>query len=371
MELSPTPDDSSGYAAPPPRVDWRFATFCAALLTFIFAVQNWITRDGLTFERSVAQQLTIYLVWLALLPLVLRSARKRPLVHRPTRRWLLIQFWIGSGYSLVHAVAVGLLRWSLGIAVYRELSDVLLSNITGNWGRNLITYGLVVAAYQSMVYHRAVRDRDQRAARLELDLARAHLETLGGRIRPHFLFNTLNTIASMVRADPPKAEAMIGQLSDLLRASLRSDPERKIRLDEELVLVSQYLEIERTRFADRLRVSVLASDGAHGALVPHLILQPLVENAVRHGIAPREGPGSIVVRAGKRDGYLAVEIEDDGVGMGNAPPAREGGGVGLSTVRSRLAYIYGSDHRFEVRPVIPTGTRVQFEIPYEVAAGGT
>jgi two-component system, LytTR family, sensor kinase len=366
MESSRAPDPGHDCIAAPPRVDWRFATLCAALLALIFAFQNWITRDGLGFERSVAQQLTIYVVWLVLLPFVLRSARKRPLVERPTRRWLFMQFWIGSGYSLIHAVMTGLLRWLLGIAFYRELADILVSNITGNWGRNLITYGLVVAAYQSMVYHRAVRERDHRAARLELDLARAHLETLGGRIRPHFLFNTLNTIASMVRADPSKAEAMIGQLSDLLRASLRSDPERKVRLDEELTLVTQYLEIERTRFADRLTVSVLASDGAHGALVPHLILQPLVENAVRHGIAPREGPGSIVVRAGRHDGYLAVEIEDDGVGMGNAPPAREGGGVGLSTVRSRLGYLYGSDHRFEVVPVIPAGTLVRLEIPYEV-----
>ena len=143
MESSRAPDPGHDYTAVPPRVDWRFATLCAALLAFSFAVQNWITRDGLEFERSVAQQLTIYAVWLVLLPFVLRSARKRPLVERPTRRWLFTQLWIGSGYSLVHAVMTGLLRWLLGIAFYRELADILVTNITGNWGRNLITYGIV------------------------------------------------------------------------------------------------------------------------------------------------------------------------------------------------------------------------------------
>jgi|RhiMetdeSRZDD1v2_1073273.scaffolds.fasta_scaffold11436_7 two-component system LytT family sensor kinase len=359
------PSDNPTELSDPPRVDWRFAVLCAVLLTVIYALQNWVTRTGLTFERSLVQQATIYFAWLLILPSVLRSARKRPLTQRPTRGWVFTQFWIGSGYSLVHAVLTGVSRWLLGIAAYDSIADVLVANITANWGRNLITYGLVVAAYQSVFYHRAVRERDQRAARLELDLERARLEALAGRIRPHFLFNTLNTIATMVRADPTKAEAMIGQLSDLLRASLRAEAERKVRLDEELVLTGQYLEIERTRFADRLRVSVVASEAAQRALVPHLILQPLVENAVRHGIAPREGPGSITVRAGQRDGYLAVEVEDDGVGMGNAPPARDGGGVGLSTVRSRLGYLYGSDHRFEVTPVLPSGTRIRVEIPYE------
>jgi signal transduction histidine kinase len=367
MTTPASSDSDTQLAGPPPRVDWRFAVLCAALLTVIFAVQNWVTR-ALTFERSLAQQATIYCAWLLLLPFVLRSARKRPLTQRPTRRWVFTQFWIGSGYSLVHAIIAGVSRWLLGIAAFDDLSDVLYAQITANWGRNLITYGLVVAAYQSVVYHRAVRERDQRAARLELDLAGARLEALAGRIRPHFLFNTLNTIATMVRADPTKAEAMIGQLSDLLRASLRADPERKVRLDEELTLTTQYLDIERTRFADRLRVSVLVSEAAQRALVPHLILQPLVENAVRHGIAPREGPGSVIVRAARQDGYLAVEVEDDGVGMGNAPPTRDDGGVGLSTVRLRLGYVYGSDHRFEIIPVVPSGTRVRLEIPYEADA---
>jgi sensor histidine kinase YesM len=365
----PTRLESNGdFFGTPPRVDWRFAALCSALLTGIFAIQNWITRPTLGLGTSLVQQATIYCAWLLLLPLVLRSARKRPLVQRPTRSWLLTQFWIGTGYSLVHAILTGLSRWLLGVAQFKDLSDVLFANIAGNWGRNLITYGLIVVAYQSVVYHRAVREREQRSARLEVDLARAHLETLAGRIRPHFLFNTLNTIASMVRADPTKAEMMIGQLSDLLRASLRTDPERKVRLDEELTLVTQYLEIERTRFADRLRVSVGATADAQAALVPHLILQPLVENAVRHGIAPREGPGSVIVRAERRDGMLAVEVEDDGVGMGNAPPTREGGGVGLSTVRSRLAYTYGYSHRFEVASLKPSGTRVRVEVPYEVEA---
>jgi LytS/YehU family sensor histidine kinase len=219
-----------------------------------------------------------------------------------------------------------------------------------------------------VAYHRAVREQDLRAARLEVDLAEAKLASLEGRLRPHFLFNTLNTIGALIREDPGAAEVMLGQLSELLRASLRSDPTREVRLADELSLVEHYLSIQRVRFQERLRVSLDATESARQALVPQLLLQPLVENAVRHGIAPRESGGSVAVHADEANGRLRVIVEDDGVGMGNAPPAQSGSGLGLGGVQSRLAHLYGTDHRLDITPCSPSGTRITIEIPYRTAS---
>ena len=160
---------------------------------------------------------------------------------------------------------------------------------------------------------------------------------------------------------------MIGELSDLLRASLSAEPSREIRLDEELAFTQKYLDLERVRFQDRLRVSIDASAEARCALVPHLLLQPLVENAVRHGIAPLEAGGSIAVAAGRQNGTLHVTVRDDGVGI-TATTNAEGRGIGLRGVRAKLLHLYGSGHRLDFTPVTPHGTVVDIEIPYRTAA---
>jgi sensor histidine kinase YesM len=346
-----------------PRVSWRVATAFAIVLTAVFAAQNLLATDvdpAVVFIR----QAIIWGLWLALTPSIISAARRYPLEERPTWKWIRKQLLIGGGFALLHGFCSALIRWTLGVSVYPNLADAVLASMVANLGRDYLTYWFIAAVYQALIYHRAIRDRDAEAARLELDLVKARLETLEGRLRPHFLFNTLNTIAALIREDPTAAEAMLGQLSELLRASLRADPLREVRLGEELELVGQYLAIQQVRFQDRLRVQVDASDDARKAFVPHLILQPLVENAVRHGIAPREGPGTVFVHAGATDGRLRVTVEDDGVGMGNAPSQAAGAGLGLGSVRSRLEYIYGSAQDLEIVPRHPMGTIVSFSIPY-------
>ena len=351
-----------------PRVDWRFAALCAAILDVLFTIQLWVSQSDLSLGLAFARQTVTWAVWLGLAPFVVRSARKHPLSEAPSRgRWLMQQLLIGGAFSVVHSVIAASLRIALGVAYAKNILEAIITSLVLGAGANYLRYALIAVSYHAIVYHRTVRERDAQAARLRVDLAEAKLATLEGRLRPHFLFNTLNAIAALIRDDPAAAEQMIGQLSDLLRASLKADPLREVTLADELTLVEQYLAIQQTRFQGRLRATLYASDAARRGYVPHLILQPLVENAVRHGIAPRESGGQLWIDANRIDERLVITIEDDGVGMGNAPPGLAGSGVGLGGVKSRLEHLYGADQRLDVEARRPSGTRVRIEIPYRAA----
>jgi two-component system, LytTR family, sensor kinase len=219
-------------------------------------------------------------------------------------------------------------------------------------------------SYQAVAYHRAAREREAAAARLRADLAEAKLTAIEGQLHPHFLFNALNSIAALVRFDPPQAEVMLEQLSELLRAMLRTNPMREVPLRDALHLSEQYLAIEHVRFQTRLRSTIIATDAARRARVPQLIVQPLIENAVRHGIAPVEAGGNVTVSARVDGNTLVLVVEDDGVGFGNAPPELTGAGLGLRSVRSVLSHLYGETQRFDVRTRSPSGTMVRIELPY-------
>lgn len=356
---------------PPPKVNWRIAVSVTVVLTVLFAVQQWVVGPNQpSFLVALERQSVIWLTWLLLLPALIAVARRYPIVGAPRRRWLLKQLGLALLFSFVHSLLVSAIRHLLGINLVDSILEGALNLFAGQPGRNFLTYGFVATAYHAVAYHRAVRERDLRASRLEVDLAEAKLASLESRLRPHFLFNTLNTIAALIRDDPSTAESMVGQLSELLRASLRADPGAEIRLDEELHLVEQYLSIQRVRFNDRLNAGLRATDEARQALVPQLILQPIVENAVRHGIAPRESGGSVWVMADRPNGRLRLVVEDDGVGVTDSPSPNAGTGIGLGGLRSRLAHLYGDDHRLEVAPRQPTGTRVTIEIPYHIDPHG-
>jgi len=266
--------------------------------------------------------------------------------------------------SVALTAAIGTLLGTLGHAYGDATGLPLVPTIA----RGLLLYALIALSYQAVAYHRTAREREAVAARLRADLAEARLANLEGKLHPHFLFNALNSIAALMRVDPRQAEAMLEQLSELLRATLRTNPMQEVSLDEALHLTEQYLAIERVRFQDRLRATVDASSAARRGRVPQLILQPLVENAVRHGIAPLEAGGSVKVTAVVDDDTLRMTVEDDGVGFGNAPAERAGGGLGLSSVRSLLSHLYGTEQRFDVRPRAPSGTTVTIVMPYRPAA---
>jgi LytS/YehU family sensor histidine kinase len=214
-----------------------------------------------------------------------------------------------------------------------------------------------------VAYHDVVRAWDWWVVRFEADLARAQLSNVEARLRPHFLFNTLNTASALIVEEPRQAERLLAELADLLRASLAAEPHREVRLDEELRFTEKYLDIERVRFQDRLRVTIDAPPDTRQALVPHLILPPLVENAIRHGIAPLESGGRVTVAAARDNGRLLLLVRDDGVGTG-ASHATDGAGIGLPGVRARLTQLYGDGFRLDLEASLPRGTLASIDIPY-------
>ena len=347
-----------------PRVDWRFAALATLILTCLFTIQSMGTGGAPAFAMLHRRQTITWGIWLALTPAIIATSRRFPFGEGSRARWLWRHVALGGAFAAASAAIATAIRALLGTPVADALGPATPIALASNFAGDLLRYSLIAVSFQAYAYHRAVRDREALAARLRADLAEARLANLEGRLHPHFLFNTLNTIATLVREDPRAAETMVEQLSDLLRASLRSHPLREVPLDEELLLTEQYLAIQGVRYQQRLRSTLEATSAARLAHVPQLILQPLVENAVRHGIAPREAGGSLTVRAVVEHEMLVMTVEDDGVGIGNVPAGQGGSGLGLNAVRARLAHLYGARQRFEIGPRSPLGTRVTITMPY-------
>lgn len=257
---------------------------------------------------------------------------------------------------------------------------------------DLLAYGAVTGLVHSVYFHRRLRERERRELILESNLAKARLNTLKAQLQPHFLFNSLNAIAALLRRDPRLAETTLVALSELLRLALSQSERQEGALREELEFVRRYLEIQQTRFGDKLRAELDIEPQALDCMVPTLVLQPLVENSIRHGIEPADKPGLVRVSASRKDGRLVLTVEDDGVGlvgsrsdpdgpgnstglrMGLTPPAprppadvvgaRAGTGIGLANLRDRLQALYGDRHKLELRPRATGGALVRVEIPW-------
>ncbi len=214
------------------------------------------------------------------------------------------------------------------------------------FGEDAISYASFVAIITLYRYYRVTRQREVRTAQLERGLAQAELRNLRLQLQPHFLFNALNTISSTMYDDPRSADRMIGQLSQLLRLSLRTSHAQEVPLREELEVLGCYLGLMTARFGSRLRVNVVAMPDVSDALVPSLLLQPLVENAIRHGNASHASGGTIEIRVERVGASLHLTVQDDGPG---ASPGTDvfATGIGLSATRDRLRLLYGSGHRFE------------------------
>lgn len=219
---------------------------------------------------------------------------------------------------------------------------------------------------------REARNRSVRAAELEAQLARARLDALQAQLNPHFLFNALNTVAMLVRRGA-NADALRGvvSLSELLRKVLVGNRSLEVPLHEELAVVEHYLSIERMRFRDRLTVAVEADADVRDALVPSLILQSMVENAVRHGIAPSKSGGHVAIRCHRRNDVLAIEVRDNGTGLPEGWDPRATAGIGLANTRERLERLYHDTHVFEVRSAPGSGTVATIEIPLRTSETGT
>jgi len=312
------------------------------------------------FTASLADALQSCWLWAAFTPAILGLARRYRIGRRRVWGTLALHLAFSVGFAGLDAV--------LDTALYRTLelgpARSLASTFFGNSFINLFSYFAVVAIGHALQYYGLYVERELAATRLEAQLLGAQVRALEMQLHPHFLFNTLHTVASLVRAGRnPEAVRMIAGLSDLLRASLREGP-AEIPLREELAFVERYLAIEQIRFQDRLETVVTAEPEALDALVPPLILQPLVENAIRHGIERRAAPGRVVVAAVRQNGTLVLRVQDSSSGSSPAPATREGGGIGLSNTHTRLRHLYGDRQRLELSGTGDGGAVALVELPY-------
>ena len=266
---------------------------------------------------------------------------------------------------LAAAAGLPLVRLLYLTALHRAF-DVplpLRTLVFGAPNESLVTAGFLGLGF-TVAYAVGAQARELSVSRLENELAQARLQALQAQLHPHFLFNAFNSIAALMHRDVDAADRMLSRLGELLRRVLRRSSVQFVTLQEELEFIELYLEIERTRFGERLQVSFEVDDEARGAVVPHLLLQPLVENAVRHGIAPIASGGRLEISALPEGDALCIEVRDSGRGLPRGwTPAKVG--VGLTNVRTRLEHLYGARHTFRIESPPGGGVRVRIRIPLD------
>jgi signal transduction histidine kinase len=339
-----------------------------AAFALFFASQLVVNRAYAGFPANVKRALVMWLVcaavWFAATPLILWLAGRFPIDR---------QRWVAG--SLVHLAASGGLSFFL-LGVYTIIVSALgLGNprlslwqafraqLVGGFHAEVLTYWMVIGLSHGIDYYRKYRERELRASQLETRLAQAQLDALRMQLHPHFLFNTLNSISVLMSEDVTAARRMLTRLSDLLRASLDNAATHEVSLREEIEFLNNYLQIEQTRFQDRLTVRMNIDPSILNASVPNLILQPLVENAIRHGIAPRAQPGIIDISAARENGMVRLTVCDDGPGLGARSPSELTKGIGLANTQARLEQLYGPNQAFNLRSADAGGVEVTILIP--------
>lgn len=293
--------------------------------------------------------LTLGLFWLA---------RRSPIEPGRIGRALAVHCAAVAGVVLLRAVYIyaldPYLHWYDAPPGFGE---VLLQSV---WN-NLFQTWLFIGAGHALLFWERARDREQQTLRLQSQLADARLAALSSQLNPHFLFNALNSIAELVHRDADAADRMIVGLGALLRRSLETSSATEVPLQEELRLLGHYLDIEAIRLGPRLQVDWQVAPDTLAALVPPLILQPIVENAIRHGISRRLAPGRVTVAARRERDRLLLEVCDDGQAAAGRP--EPGSGIGLATTRARLECLYGGDHSLSLEIDPARGARVALSLP--------
>ena len=351
----------------PLRIIFSVATalgFFSAFAAFYFV--STFTDKPAPFGLLLTLNLGYWYSWAALTPGILCLTRRFPFDRATWKMAIPIHVAGVVVATSLHVVLTVALRmgtyWLIGESIDTWLHDAQ-EMLFLNFDWEMMTYWTIVGVGTALRYLHEARAKELNAVQLETRLVEARLHTLQRQMQPHFLFNTLNTISALMHRDVDAADAMIARLSDLLRMSLQRVGVQEVPLKEELDFLSKYLEIEQTRFRDRLTVVFDVQAETLHALVPNLLLQPLVENAIKHGIGPRPTPGQIAVRARINGAMLELDVQDNGVGLSAARLTDFNRGVGLSNTRSRLDHLYGSLHRFEFRQPAEGGLLVCIAIP--------
>jgi two-component system, LytTR family, sensor kinase len=359
------------------KTHWRRAALLFAgwtMVSVIFAAVSYAGAIGennkeFGFLSALRLNLVQFYLWAVLSPLVFRFSRRFPIELRPLNvRNLLVYFPALISFAGIHQVIHLAVLWSITPRwrqKYPALIDCYRAYFAFGFYIDLIIALLIVIAVHALLYYQNFRASELAQSSLKAQLAQAQLRALKMQLHPHFLFNTLHSISSLVLEDPPKANRMIARLGDFLRLTLENSDQQFVTLKEEAEFLRCYLEIEQVRFGDRLTVALDLEPQTLSSQVPHLILQPVVENAIQHAIALRTARGQINIEAKRLNSSLRLEVRDNGPGIVANDDMLGKEGLGLSNVRARLNQIYGSDFRFELTNAKDGGLTVVIEIPFE------
>ena len=355
---------------PPPRWVFLVATllglFSTAQAYRLTTLNPRAHVDGIDLVSLLVLNLTLWYVPAALTGPIFRVAARFRLDADRWLRSLAFHATAAVTFSIVHVAAMLAVRVLLWPDMRQMTAARWVSYAQDQYLRNLdwslMTYAAVVGLSYALGYYRESQARALKAANLETSLMEARLKTLEAELHPHFLFNTLHAISTLVHTDPEAADRMISRLSDLLRLTFDRSGAAGVPLKEELEFLQKYLEIEQIRFQDRLSVHFDIDPETLDTDVPRMILQPLVENAIKHGIGPRSGQGLIQITTKKRDEKIWIEVHDNGVGLSGNARARFTNGVGLSNTRARLECLYGANQRLDFTES-EGGLSVQLLIP--------
>ncbi len=361
---------------PAPRRVWKWAAAFGlwTLLGLSFASQFYFSSakfgNPVTWNRAVSWALGDWYVFALLSLPALAAARRLPLEHPRLWRNLVAHLAAGAVFSLAYmllraavAVAQG---WMTGETI--TFAEAFRPLLFKTFHFNLLVYFVIVGLSNGLGYYRKLQEREIRTAELERGLAQARLQALQMQLNPHFLFNTLHGISSLMHRDVEAADRMLVRLSELLRRALENTGTQEVTLREELDFLSRYLDIERTRFGERLTVKMNIAPDTLDALVPNLVLQPLVENAIQHGIEPHARPGVIELCARRGPGTLELEVSDNGAGLPGGQLKEEG--VGVSNTRARLQQLYGAAQSLEFSNRPEGGVCVAVKLPWRASPGG-
>lgn len=333
----------------------------------VFAVPRFASPLG--WWSVLGGSLAQWWAWGLLAPAIIAVDRRLPIAVNCLGTRLAAHIAIGLPMVLVYSYVAALLQAIVKVGVWGDVFGLapLREALKGGLLWSLLVYLLIVGGWQAVQYSQHYLAAQLRLERLERNFSEARLNVLRMQLDPHFLFNALNTISSLVASQPKLARDMIEQLGDLLRLSLESGRRRQVRLSEELEFLGHYLAIQKTRFGDSLHVIVDVPASAREVMVPSLILQPLVENAIRHGLSPRPGGGAVWVRAIIDNGVLRIAVEDNGVGLGG-DWTDDRAGLGLGITRERIAMLHGMhDAGLRITPREGGGTCVLVSIPASAA----
>lgn len=338
---------------------FAFWTFIGLSFAFQFYFSSAKAGLDVTWKQAVSYALGDWYVFAFLSIPVVWLAGKFQFESGQRALSLLVHVPCSVIFSLAYMVLRAFVGHWQSEASFAEAFQPLLVK---TWHFNFLIYWVIVAVSFAFSYYAKFRERELRAAELEKSLAQAKLHALQMQLNPHFLFNSLHSVSALMHQDVEAADRMVVRLSDLLRAALDNSGAQEVSLRDELKFLQSYLEIEKIRFGNRLTVQTEIPNDLLDARVPNLILQPLVENAIRHGIEPHAKPGRIELHAQRVNGELTLDVCDNGSGINDGKPSREG--VGLANTRARLRTLYGELHRFELSNRTEGGLRVRLTIPF-------